>query len=315
MFKTYIQIGVFALLAGTGVGWCQSPEASEAEKPPVGEKKKELPFVDIYIVPVGTEPLAQFGQIKSKPKPKKKEEKPDEGATGGGKESDQERAVPTGPKGFVVLQRDPREYPPRALYMKHGDQYVILPCAQNSIGTPIRVPLKSSNLVFYDRKMGSEGKYIYKKYHSHRWTPAQKRLLITITKPLKSKYWTKPQIKTYDISPNRLKGKSLVMVNAGEERVIGLVVNGKARRLKPFGKSTIDSSKGDIELKVGVLTKSNKLHAPQRVSVPNRPNEQMLILAFPCSSMESFRGMKTIRGRIIQDRHRKADLLKPKRGA
>jgi len=317
MIKNYIQVGVFALIGTFGVGWCQSPATTDDEKPPAAEKKKELPYVDLYIVPVGPVPLAQFGTVKSKPpvKKKKKEEAPSTDGQNGSEDPNKEKAVPAGPSGFVVLQRDPREYPPRVLYMKQGDSYVVLPCIQNSIGSPIRVSLKSQELVFYQRKVNSEGKYVYKKYHSHHWTPNQKRLLITITKPLKSKYWTRPEISTYDISPKRLKGKSTVLVNAGKERSLGFVVNGKTKMLKPHGKTTIDRSGNTVQLKIGALTKAKKLHAPLRLSIPNRANEQMLILTFPCTSMESFRGIKTIRGRIIADRHRKAGMMKPKKDA
>lgn len=315
MLKTIHRWGSLALvLMGVSMAWAQTSDVSEEGAVPSEAKKKELPFVDLYVVPIGPVPLARFGQVKEKPV-QKKEKGSAPGVEGsessdGGKTPEGEKAVPVaGPKGFVVLQRDAREYPPKALYLKQGDKYAVLPCPQNSIGSPIRVPLKGENLVFYTRKMGSEGKFIYEQYHRHRWNPGQKRLLVTITKPLKSKYWTKPQINTYDVSPEKIKGKSLVVVNAGREREVGMLIGGEAKRLKPYGKASMNSGDKVSQLKLGVLTKSNKLHAPQHISIPNRPNEQMLILAFPCSTQESFRGIKMIRGRIIPNQFRKVDVM------
>ncbi|NWK57129.1 hypothetical protein HW115_16020 [Verrucomicrobiaceae bacterium N1E253] len=301
----------FALLLGGGFSFGQDGEDDEERS----EKRKELPYVDVFVIPVGPVPLARFGKVKSPPKPQNGKQAGDQGSSEGASPKENEKALPSGPKGFVVLQRDASEYPPRALYLKQGDKFAVLPCAQNSIGTPVRVPLKSSNLEFYERQVNSEGKHVYKKYHSHRWNPEQKRLLVTITKPLASKYWTKPQIKIYDLSPELVKGKPLLVVNAGQERVVGLTMGGQAKRLKPFAKTSLSSDKEVLSFKMGVLTKTNKLHAPQQLTVPNRRNEQMLILAFPCSSEESFRGLKMIRGRIMPDQYRKVDLLDTKRGA
>ena len=100
------------------------------------------------------------------------------------------------------------------------------------------------------------------------------------------------------------------LVNAGKERMLGLMVSGHPKIVQPYERTSlgVPSDQDGIEITFGALTSKNKLHAPMKISLPNRPKEHLLILAFPCTTQESFRGVKSIRGRIIEGQYRKVTL-------
>lgn len=109
-------------------------------------KKKEaipLQYVDVNVIPVGPVPLAQFGIQKSdNAKGKGQDEFNAAEGKGNAPKGQKKSSKPGGgPKGFIVLDRDPREVPPRAPHLKQGKNYVVIPCIQNSVGAPMRVPL------------------------------------------------------------------------------------------------------------------------------------------------------------------------------
>lgn len=273
-----------------------------AQEQPGKNPKMPVQFVDIHVVPVGPVPLARFGYSKEK----------DESESDNGPQSAEDAKVPSsGPKGFVVLERDPRETPPRALYLKQGNGYFEIPCHQNSIASPVRVPLTQPEMVFYKRDRSAGGSVSYTEYGKATWRPGQKRLLLTLTKNLKDKYWTDAVIRSYNISQSVVRDKSLIVVNTGKERQVGILMDGHPKVLSPHKKVMVGTARNTpgFQLKLGVLLENNKFHAPINISLPKRSDEQTLILTFPCHSKESFRGIKVVKGRLIKNYFRKARFI------
>lgn len=287
----------FSILFVFGYGVAQSQSGSK----PKGQKIP-LKYVDIQIVPVGPVPLARFGYGQG-------DKKSEDDAGKKNPADDGKKNVPdVGPKGFVVLERDERETPPRSLYLKQGNGYYVIPCHQNSIGAPVRVPLTDAAMVFYKRQQSENGTVSYVEYAKSVWKPGQDRILFTLTKKLNNKYWNEAVLRSYSLSSSVAKNNPLVVVNAGRERQIGILMEGKPQILVPHKRVLLGSNlkKNQLKLKLGVLLEGNKFHAPMNVSLPRRENEQMLLLAYPCTYKESFRGIKIAKGRLTWERARKA---------
>ena len=277
---------------------------AQAQSDSAAKPKMAVQYVDIHVVPVGPVPLARFGFSKGDDESKSDSSELED-------PSENKKIPSSGPKGFVVLERDARETPPRALYLKQGNGYFELPCHQNSIASPVRVPLTQPEMVFYKRVRSEDGNISYTEYAQATWKPGQKRLLLTLTKNLKDKYWTDAVLRSYNLSPSVIGDKPLIVVNTGKERQVGILMNGHPKVLSPHKKVLIDApaNKRELHFKLGVLLPNRKFHAPVNVSLPKRPNERMLILTFPCDSKESFRGIKVVKGRLVDKQFRKARFI------
>lgn len=288
------------------ISTAQEPDQSE------GKPKKEIPYLDVQIVPVGNVPLARFGRNKNaKPSALPVHIKGGPGAVE--TESPSENAPSSSSPQFSVIVQPDDERPPSRFYVKSGGIYLVVNCHQNSIGTPVRIPLTSSEVVFYKMKRNQDGTESYKKAFSYEVKPNQKRVLFTLSKPLKEKKWTKAKMKSYDLSPSKLNDVSALLINSSVERYIGGKVDKEAFALSPARVKLIRSDP-DKMLRLNLAASSNKRKwsRMQRLSLPAVKDETHVILAYSVSPKESSRGFKVTRGKLVDDGFRIPSKHKPR---
>lgn len=275
-------------------------------------KEKPQPYLDIQVVPVGSMPLARFGKKKQR-----NDSSNDEQSAGRTQNTEAKGGGPSSPKsssGLVVINQAEDERPPNRFYIKHGDSYLLVNCQQNCIGVPIRIPLRSSVLSFYSMKRGKDGSERYKKAFTYNVQPQQKRVLITLSKPLLEKKWTNPVVRSYDLSPHTINDKPAVLINASTERYIGAQLENKQLALAPHESKVLETGEnGAIKVRLAASSNRKKWSKPQRLHLPVTEGLTHVVLTYAVSPRESFRGFKAIRGKIREGQFRRAVRHLPKR--
>lgn len=272
-----------------------------------GTEEKPAPLLDVQIVPVGPVPIAVFENVRVAPK-KSNQPAPENGAPGAEPQQEETKAAPSHDIGLQMVVAPEDETPPTAYYVKLGEEYQVVNCNLNSLGTPIRIQLSEPNIAFYSMKRDKEGKEVFKKEFTYEYKPGQDRLLVTLSKPLKSKKWDKPRVDFFDTSDKNLSQSSALMINIGSERVIGGIINKEKFNLRPYSHLSIPNS-GDKGLKFELAASPDgrTWGKTERFSVaPGGQTFTNLLLTYPVTDQESFRGFKTTRGKIEHGKFKKA---------
>jgi hypothetical protein len=254
-------------------------------------------YVDFIVIPVGPIPLAEF-VMESQPAG---EATPDDGKGS---------VAPDGPgSGVRIKEIDPREVPPDAVYLKQGeDRYLRIPCHQNSVGVPVRTPVKDSELTFLLRDPdGSES-----------FTPLEKSILpgtnrvilVLLTKPLKEKDWTSPLVTLVPI-PNSSAAQAF-FANASQTQRCGVVVNNDQKLLlTPLKSSAWRPATGSNATLATVAMAMGQADGTFNSpffddTLELKPGTTQLILCYDVTPQESFRGAKTITGILTANEFRPA---------
>jgi hypothetical protein len=171
--------------------------------------------VDFVVVPVGPVALAEFEQAAPPPAaPAKPGADPSSPPAGQG-------------SGVRVKEADPSEVPPNAVYLKSGDALYQIPCFQNAVGTPVRVPVTDTELVFQTRSAGEE----FTSLEKCQLPENAGCVLVLLTKPLAEKKWTRPTVTAIGIP--RHAGPQILVANASSAATCGAVINQDTKILLP----------------------------------------------------------------------------------
>lgn len=260
------------------------------------DSTKNLPYLDIQIIPVGSVPIARFGRTTNSNANK----------DGGNQENESKVSPDKQKSGLTVITLPEDERPPRQLYVKRGNSYYTLNCQQNSIGTPYRIHYNTPEIVFYRRVGADSGRGTLKRAFSYTIKPKQKRILITLSKPSTEKKWTDPEVNTYNLSKVGKSKTSAVVINASSSQYLGLKVGKASSILAPQGISLapVNAAKA-TSLKFASSLDQKKWSTFQQVTVPTTPATTNIVISFSVPKQESLREFKLIRGKIKQDSYRK----------
>ncbi|SHJ29358.1 hypothetical protein SAMN02745181_1681 [Rubritalea squalenifaciens DSM 18772] len=275
--------------------------AQDAPQPVPKPEEKAPPYIDVQIMPIGPQELMIFKH--QAPKKKAPADTPNANSTPTEGEGEGEtRSAPSHETGLQVVIRPEDERPPTRYYLKTGDHYQVVSCNLNSLGNPVRLKPKTPILDFYEMKRNKEGKEVFKKAFSYKMQPEQKRLLVTVTKPLKTKKWTDPKVNTYNLSKIKLDQSSIFMINAGSERYIGGYLHDEKFALKPYATKVFPSLKENgVKMKLAASPDGRKWANPQDLALPNAKNFTYLFVTYPVTPQEDFRGFKLARSKIKAD--------------
>lgn len=261
---------------------------------------RELPpHIDLQIIPVGNVPLARFGID------------PEASLEASGEEEGEQ--APQAKTGISVITPPENEQAPSRYYVKQGGSYYMLSCNQNSISTPVRIPVSSPQIEFYSMAQNADGERSLRKAFTHILKPGQESLLFTLTKPLKERSWENPNVTTYDLSARKLKDQSVVVINACEEAYIAGVANQNRFALKPHGISAIGLKNAEsLRLQIAGSPDKENWSETQKLSLTVMSNSVHLLLAYEVPRIESPRGFKVTRGKLVPDRFREASKGDPR---
>lgn len=294
-YRSGLFLFLFALLA--------SPASAQS-----GEDNwqgRELPpHIDLQIIPVGNVPLARFSRDA-------------ETNFGPSDEAEAEAGDDVGAaplkSGLSAITTPENEQAPRRYYVKQGGSYYMLSCNQNSISTPVRIPVSSPQIEFYSMAQNADGERSLRKAFTHILKPGQESLLFTLTKPLKERSWENPNVTTYDLSARKLKDQSVVVINACEEAYIAGVANQNRFALKPHGISAIGLKNAEsLRLQIAGSPDKENWSETQKLSLPVMSNSVHLLLAYEVPEIRSPRGFKITRGKLAPDRFREASKGDPR---
>lgn len=271
---------------------------------------KELRKITLQVAPVGPRRLAQFGVAKQKPQSKKvtpKQVVPTEPSADGSTEQeveiDGEKAA-GGSTSFRVLDIPEDERPPRSLYVKTAsNEYQQVICSFNSISPAIEFPIKGKQLVLYrklpPKKPGRP--FNYKAFADFELPEGNRNVLITITKPLKTKKWSKPIIAAHDLT--NLENGSITVINTSDDQSINCQVNGQKKNLsKRRGRISYRSESGKKVARVVMTSQHGRRDEDTNALLPFhdgfykvKPDQKMIILTYSVTKKESPKGAKFIR--------------------
>ncbi len=276
-------LSLFALLPSHAQG--QRPEDKEY-------------FLNVNFVPLGPVPLARFST--SKKSAGSIEEEVESSSADAAKNGKKESAGPPVQGGQTVVLEEPKDQkPPTAIYYKVGREYIRLNCNLNALGKPTRIPVKSAVLKFYTRgENNADGKPTYKLLHSHDWTENQEDVLFTLTKPLSTKKWTRPAVKTYDLSTRKLGTNQFVVLNANQEESIKLATKKGSKNLAPHGIIPLSGDKL-IGLELTAIHKG-KAMKPYIRYFQVKPSQLKLLLVYPVTHAEDYHRIKFVQGNMTR---------------
>lgn len=286
---------VFQLVAVAGLSGVLAAE-------PVAEGT----YVDLIIVPVGPAVLAEFEADSPPVTPEKTQ------SEGAGQKPD--AANPQGPgggggSGIRVKARDPSEIPPSAFYIRHGkDGYYQIPCSLNAVGTPVRTPVRDSEIVLYQRD-GTQGTS-FKQVAKFVIKQSGDRMLVVLTKALTEKKWNDLNASVFRI-PKKTTPQ-LFFVNGCEELNCGVKVADRIMPLAPLKPLAWEgpvatSPPAGVDVALAMQSKGGALMpAFFQSNVELKASTTSLFIAYGVSREESFRGGKFALGSFDNENFRTA---------
>lgn len=263
-------------------------------------------YVDFIVIPVGPIPLAEF-VMEAQPS--------GAAAADDGKGS----VAPDGPgSGVRIKETDPREIPPDAVYLKQGDDgYLRIPCHHNSVGVPVRTPVRDSELTFLLR--APDGTESFTPLEKSVLLGTNRVILVLLTKPLNEKDWTAPRVTLLAVPTSA--AAQVFFANASQTGACGVVVNNDQQLLlAPLKGSawrpTDDSPSTLATVAMAMGLPGGTFNPPFfDDTLDLRPGITQLILCYDVTPQESFRGAKSITGILTASESRPAEAIKTGRAA
>lgn len=266
-------------------------------------------YVDLIVVPIGPVALAEF-EADTPPVPATGAT-----ATTAGKPTDPQK--PQGPSGgggsgVRVKAQDPAEIAPSAVFVKRSEtEYFQIPCSQNAVGSPVRTPVKESEVVLYRR----DGNQVNSFKEVAKLTIAQtgERVLVVLTKPLNEKKWNDPKASIFKLG--RTERPQLFFVNASQESKCGVNVAGQTMALDPLKPlawqcpPNAEAAGVDVALAMS-SAQGGYLPMFYQSNVELKPHGTTLFIPYGVTAQESFRGGKFATGTFSDEDFRAASPYK-----
>ncbi|MES2996977.1 MAG: hypothetical protein V4733_09220 [Verrucomicrobiota bacterium] len=233
-------------------------------------------YIDVLILPVGVEPLAEFEQIKS--------------------------AGTEGSAGGIQVKEVPMdEIPPRAVYIRKNDKaYYSIPSNLNAFGMPIRIPVADTEIPLFIKSVSPGGGM---EPLATVTLPATRQcVLVILSKPITSKKWTKPLVTTLFIPPS--EAPSIVLANSSSAHSCGVILNKKTGMIASAGHQILHPqtpSEGPpvASLSLAIAAPDGRFRPPFiQEFMPLRKNFSEIIVAYDTTEVESFRFAAYARGKI-----------------
>lgn len=266
-------------------------------------------FVDLIVVPIGPVSLAEF-EADAPPAPSA-----DAGtaAPAAAKpEAPDKPKSPGGGSGIHVKEQDPLEIAPSAVFVKRSEtEYFQIPCSQNAIGSPVRTPVKESEVVLYRR----DGNQVnsFKELAKLTISQSGERVLVVLTKPLNEKKWSDPKVSIFKLT--RTERPQLFFVNASQETRCGVNVAGQTMGLDPLKPlawqcpPNAEAAGVDVALAMS-SSEGGFLPMFYQSNVELKPHGTTLFIPYGVTAQESFRGGKFATGTFSDEDFRAASPIK-----
>lgn len=269
------------------------------------EPVAEGSFADFIVVPIGPVSLAEF-EADTPPSP-----------AAGGTTAPADPAKPQGPgggggSGIRVKEQDPLEIAPGAVFVKRSEtEYFQIACSQNAIGSPVRTPIKDSEVILYRR----DGNQVNSFKEVARLTVAQsgERVLVVLTKPLKERKWTDPKVSVFKLA--RTERPQLFFVNASQESRCGVNVAGQTMTLDPLKplawQCPPNAEAAGVDVALAMASpEGGFLPMFYQSNVELKPHATTLLIPYGVTAQESFRGGKFATGTFSDEDFRAASPYK-----
>lgn len=264
--------------------------------------------VDLIVVPVGPVSLAEF-EADVPPAPA--------AATGtAAPATPADPAKPQAPagggSGVRVKEQDPAAIAPSALFVKRSEtEYFQVPCSQNAIGSPVRTPVKDSEIVLYRR----DGNQVNSFKEVAKLTIGQsgERILVVLTKPLNEKKWSDPKVSIFKLA--RTERPQLFFVNASQETRCGVNVAGQTMGLDPLKplawQCPPNAEAAGVDVALAMSSPDGGfLPMFYQSNVELKPHGTTLFIPYGVTAQESFRGGKFATGTFSDEDFRVASPYK-----
>jgi hypothetical protein len=264
--------------------------------------------VDLIVVPVGPVSLAEF-EADVPPAPA--------AATGtAAPATPADPAKPQAPagggSGVRVKEQDPAAIAPFALFVKRSEtEYFQVPCSQNAIGSPVRTPVKDSEIVLYRR----DGNQVNSFKEVAKLTIGQsgERILVVLTKPLNEKKWSDPKVSIFKLA--RTERPQLFFVNASQETRCGVNVAGQTMGLDPLKplawQCPPNAEAAGVDVALAMSSPDGGfLPMFYQSNVELKPHGTTLFIPYGVTAQESFRGGKFATGTFSDEDFRVASPYK-----
>lgn len=264
--------------------------------------------VDLIVVPVGPVSLAEF-EADVPPAPA--------AATGtAAPATPADPAKPQAPagggSGVRVKEQDPAAIAPSALFVKRSEtEYFQVPCSQNAIGSPVRTPVKDSEIVLYRR----DGNQVNSFKEVAKLTIGQsgERILVVLTKPLNEKKWSDPKVSIFKLA--RTERPQLFFVNASQETRCGVNVAGQTMGLDPLKplawQCPPNAEAAGVDVALAMSSPDGGfLPMFYQSNVELKPRATTLFIPYGVTAQESFRGGKFATGTFSDEDFRVASPYK-----
>ncbi len=264
--------------------------------------------VDLIVVPVGPVSLAEF-EADVQPAPA--------AATGtAAPATPADPAKPQAPagggSGVRVKEQDPAAIAPSALFVKRSEtEYFQVPCSQNAIGSPVRTPVKDSEIVLY-RREGNQANS-FKEVAKLTIGQSGERILVVLTKPLNEKKWSDPKVSIFKLA--RTERPQLFFVNASQETRCGVNVAGQTMGLDPLKplawQCPPNAEAAGVDVALAMSSPDGGfLPMFYQSNVELKPHGTTLFIPYGVTAQESFRGGKFATGTFSDEDFRVASPYK-----
>lgn len=264
--------------------------------------------VDLIVVPVGPVSLAEF-EADVPPAPA--------AATGtAAPATPADPAKPQAPagggSGVRVKEQDPAAIAPSALFVKRSEtEYFQVPCSQNAIGSPVRTPVKDSEIVLY-RREGNQANS-FKEVAKLTIGQSGERILVVLTKPLNEKKWSDPKVSIFKLA--RTERPQLFFVNASQETRCGVNVAGQTMGLDPLKplawQCPPNAEAAGVDVALAMSSPDGGfLPMFYQSNVELKPHGTTLFIPYGVTAQESFRGGKFATGTFSDEDFRVASPYK-----
>lgn len=265
-------------------------------------------FVDLLVIPVGPVALAEFER--------------DNGAgaasEGGGTPEKASGRPGGGGSGVRVKEQDPAEIPPRAVFLKKGEnEHYRIPCFFNAVTTPVRVPVMDTEVVFRLLAPGSSDSFT--DLETCRIASAGQRLVVLLTKPLSEKKWTRPKVTLVPAAGG--EAPQLLLANASQSLSCGAVLDRTQKiLLPPLGhqvwQPAADADGKPVAVALAMADSDQRFQAPfYNDNIVLRKASTTVLVCYDVTPQESFRRGKYALGRFAPGEFRPATIYPEKPSA
>ncbi|MFC4992046.1 hypothetical protein [Rubritalea tangerina] len=291
-----------------------------AQNNPEQQAKEEVRKISLQIAPIGPVRLAQFGRVKKAPAPPKPDtqkltpeqialmNKPqDSASTGQESEKIDSAKAAGGSTDFSVILAPEDERPPNRLFVKNaenGFQQII--CTLNSVSAPVEIPIKGESLSLFTQTPAKKAgeKPTYTKFADFKLPAGDRSVLVTITKPLKTKKWKDPIVSAHDLT--QLAPGSITIINTSAEQLISCKINDQQKQLgKRRGRISFNGESNRKVARVALFSQFGQRDEDTNALIPFhdgfyplKENRKTLFLIYSVTKKESPKGAKFIRTSI-----------------